>query len=554
MPDAAQLIRETEQMKSLRSNTEQDLRQIRDYILPIAGGFGGSDLQDNRLRQNIVDSYAEQVAENLAGALLGLAVAPSREWGRVKAADPRFNEMERAALWFEDATRRMHKVFNAPRSGFYLAKFEQWSELVGFGTGPMFIGDHPGRGPVFTQRSVSECYIAEDDEKRVNRLHRWFKMSARQAVDRWGAAAGEKVAKAAANDTSQFNEFEFLHATYPRTTRDPRRLDARNMEFASVTISTADKTVVHESGFTEFPWITPRWRHAGATAYGQGCGHTALKDVRLLQRSKLATIRAAEKSINPPLQVPDDGVSYPIDMRSGGINKVRPDLMLRGDAIRRVDTGARVDIGKEFNEEIKRSIDEAFFKPLIQLSRDPRMTASQWLGLQAEALRVLSPFIGRLHTEDLGPVFDRTFAIMLRAGMFAPLPPELEQAGGVDLEIQFVSPMARAQKLEEVQGISQTLEVTAPLGQVRPDMYDNIDVDLTFRSVAETLDWPRDTLAVMDKVEETRRQRAEDEKAKQSADQLFSGLAAAGKSAPALQLLMGQAANGGQAAPASQAA
>ena len=194
-------------------------------------------------------------------------------------------------------------------------------------------------------------------------------------------------------------------------------------------------------------------------------------------------------------------------MQPSAINHVRFDLLRqREGAIRPINTNARPDIGEEFMEGIRLRIDNAYFKPLLQLSRDPRMTASQFLGLQQEALQVLSPFLGRLQSEDLGPIIERTFAIMLRRDMFLDPPPELE---GEELEVEYLSPVAKAQRLEEARGVAQTMEIMAPVIAAQQDVLDNVDADLTFREVADTLSWPRDTIRAMEVVQQMRQARAE---------------------------------------------
>ena len=53
------------------------------------------------------------------------------------------------------------------------------------------------------------------------------------------------------------------------------------------------------------------------------------------------------------------------------------------------------------------------------------------------------------------------------------------------------------------------MEQMIPLANVKPEIFDNIDADATFRSAHKTLDAPVETLTNPDQVQEIRQQKAE---------------------------------------------
>lgn len=541
MPDEAakRVIATLEGMKTGRSTWDSHWQEISDVIFPLALHFTRFEHPGAKAHDKIFDSSGEQAGEMLAGALLGFLVSPDRPWFSLKAADDDLNADDEVASWLADATRRMLKMFNRPKSGFYPTQHEKYMDLVNFGTGGQFIAERPGLGPRFLGRPLAQLYLRENADGEVDTVYRHYKLKAHQALQAFGAAAGPQAVKKAEKPKTAEDTFEFIHAVEPRRKRNTARLDPRNMAFASWTVNLTERHTVRESGFREMPLATPRWFRRYGENYGRGPGSKALADVKMLQRSMKVTIRGTEKIVDPPLQVADDGVLAPIRMTPSGLNFVRPDLLQsQGGGIRPVITGARPDLGEAFMEGVRVRIDGAYFKPLLQLSRDPRMTASQFLGLQQEALQILSPFLGRLQTEDLGPVIDRTFAIMLRQGMFLPVPARLAEA---ELEVEYLSPVARAQRLEEARGVSSTLELMAPLIERQPEILDNVDSDATFRFVADTLNWPRDTFRALEVVRQMRQARTE-ERAQQEQIAAAGDIAqAVGRAAPALELLQGGA-------------
>ena len=132
------------------------------------------------------------------------------------------------------------------------------------------------------------------------------------------------------------------------------------------------------------------------------------------------------------------------------------------------------------------------------------MTATEVVQRQEERMRVISPALGRLMNEMLRPLIDRTFELMLRADML-PLPPEILQ--GVDIDIEYVSPLARAQKSSSLNGTMQALEILLPLSQALP-VQDYINPDGLVNYIMDSLGVPKKVVNPQSVVDEQREQRA----------------------------------------------
>ena len=57
--------------------------------------------------------------------------------------------------------------------------------------------------------------------------------------------------------------------------------------------------------------------------YGRSPAMTALPDVKMLNEMSKTTIKAAQKQVDPPLLVPDDGFLLPVRTVPGGLNFYR---------------------------------------------------------------------------------------------------------------------------------------------------------------------------------------------------------------------------------------
>jgi hypothetical protein len=133
------------------------------------------------------------------------------------------------------------------------------------------------------------------------------------------------------------------------------------------------------------------------------------------------------------------------------------------------------------------------------------MTATEVIQRQEERMRVIGPVLGRLMNELLRPLIDRVFALMLRADMLAVPPTSLQ---GIDIDVEYVSPLARAQKSSGLNNTMRALEILLPLSEGLP-VADHIDPDGLVRHVTDSLGVPKVTLKSQREVNEVRQQRAQ---------------------------------------------
>jgi len=153
------------------------------------------------------------------------------------------------------------------------------------------------------------------------------------------------------------------------------------------------------------------------------------------------------------------------------------------------------------------AIRSAFYVDQLLSGATPNMTATEVVQRQEERMRVIGPVLGRLMNEMLRPLIDRVFGLMLRNEMLS-VPPELLQ--GRDVDIEYVSPLARAQKSSSLNSTMKALEVLLPLAQALP-VVDHLDPDGLVRHVTEALGVPKTALKSQREVNQAREARAQAE-------------------------------------------
>jgi hypothetical protein len=116
-------------------------------------------------------------------------------------------------------------------------------------------------------------------------------------------------------------------------------------------------------------------------------------------------------------------------------------------------------------EDLRSRIRMTFFLDQLQFQGGPQMTATEVIERTERTLRLLGPTLGRLQSEFLGPMIERIFGVLSRADKL-PLAPEILQ--DQELNIEYVSPLARAQRQTETQGIMRTLEFVGPIAGMDP--------------------------------------------------------------------------------------
>ena len=475
-------------------------QDLADYMLPRKADIVRQRSKGEKRMELIFDGTALQAVDLLASSLHGMLTSGASAWFHLTLRDEELGRDEEVQRWLEDTSQRMMRAFNV--SNFETEIHEMYVDLVVFGTGCMFV-EMDEESLRFSTRHISEFYIAEDQFGLVDTVFRKYKIPARQAVQRFGIeSVGDFIAKKFEKRPDE--EVEILHVVVPREERDVTKIDNKNMPFASLYIDMETKQTMTESGFEEFPYVVPRFLKATGEIMGRSPAMVALPDVKMLNLMSKTIIQAAQKQIDPPLLVPDDGFLLPIRTQPGGLNFFRSGSR---DTITPLNTGANIPIGLNMEEQRRSAIRSAFFVDQLLTGGGPNMTATEIIQRREEQLRVIGPALDRLKNEMLRPLIDRVFALMVRAEMVQD-PPEILQ--GRDVDIEYISPLARAQKSSSLNSTMKALEILMPLAQMLP-VGDHIDPDGLVRHVTESLGVPKTTLRSTAEIQQARQARAEAE-------------------------------------------
>jgi hypothetical protein len=230
------------------------------------------------------------------------------------------------------------------------------------------------------------------------------------------------------------------------------------MAYASCYYEYDEAHKLSESGFPEMPFLVPRWSKYPGECYGRSPGMTALPDVKMLQAMSLTTIKAGQKCADPPMWLRDDGVVGQTRTIPGGVNYWRGNP---NEGIMLMPTPDKLPWVEQQMEELRNRIRSTFYTDILQIVTDQDMTATEVMQRTQERMRLLGPMVGRLEAELLGPLVTRVFGILDRLGKL-PEPPE--EIMGKEFTVEYVSPMATAQKQSEAEGMMRVWQMIMGFG------------------------------------------------------------------------------------------
>ena len=527
---AVVLLKRLDTLAAQRKTWENHWQEIGDYIVPRKADITLSRTPGDKRMEKVFDSTAIHAAELLSASLHGMLTNPSTRWFDLQYQDLDLNTDDEAKEHLEAIVDVMYAEFK--RSNFSEQIHELYHDLITFGTGVMMIEDYEG-GVRFSTRHISECYLSEDEWGRVDTVFRKFKMTLRACAKKFGEdKMSDKRLKEMEKDP--YKEVEVVHVVMPRDGRDYNKSDSMNMPYKSCYIDPEAKQILRESGYQEFSYVCPRFLNAShELSYGRSPSMTTLPDTKMINAMSDVTIKAAQKQVDPPLMVPDDGFVLPIRTRPGSLMFYRSGTR---DRIEPLNIGSNTPLGLNIEEQRRQAIRSGFYVDQLIMGQGPQKTATEVIQLTEEKMRVLGPVLGRLTAELLAPMIDRVYNILARANKFPEAPESLMEGAG-NIDIEYVSPLAKAQRQSDISGIMRMFEILSPLASINAGIFDHFDFDGLIRHVLKALSIPASITRGEFEVAQEREDRAAQEQQMQEMQQIQQVSESMGAAAPMAKVL-----------------
>jgi hypothetical protein len=522
---AADLKNDLARLVEKRSNWEIHWQEVADYMLPRKADITLERPKGDKRHTVIYDGTAIHSLELLASSLHGMLTSSVNRWFALRFKETAVNEDDEAREWLENVLDKMYIAIS--RSNFQQEVFETYFDLIAFGTSCLQIEEDKDDIIRFSSRHIKEIYISEDAKGMVNCIYRRFKMSAKATVEKFGI---DNISLKTLNTFKKtpFDDIDLVHVVKPRDIYNPQKMDQQNMPFTSIYFEYDSGHIISQGGFKEFPYVVPRYLKASNELYGRSPGMNALPDVKVLNKMVEVGMKAAQKQVDPPLLVPDDSMLMPIRMSPGSINYYRSGTR---DRIETLNIGANNPLGLNMEEQRRQAISQTFHVDQLLITENRNMTATEVVQRNEEKMRILGPVLGRLQSELLQPMIIRIFNIMLRNNL---LPEAPEILLNQEIDVEYVSPMAQAQRGQELSSIVRGLELFGQIGQVAP-VNDYIDPQGLVKHLIKILGLPARMIRSDSEVEEIAQQKAEAQQQQMQMQQQMAESEMARNVAPAVQ-------------------
>ena len=478
-------------LESERQVVQEQWDLVRQYVVPFRGQFfkdttseGGVDWRENR---RVYDSTAVNANNILASSLHGAITNPSHQWFAFRFQSDELSDNKEAAQWLHDASQITFETLRD--SNFNLQVNECYIDFTSFGTA--FITkeveelDGGFDELMFKSIPLEESYFEQDYKGNVHIFYRKVKWSALMIYSKFGdeGTPQDIIDKAKQGNAPGQKDIEIVFAVYrrdgnydPTVVATPERREYGYKYF----LYKDGEQLGEEGGYYQMPVLVMRWRNTADSMWGHSPAMIALPDIITLNQLVELILDSLEKVVDPAIKVTERGLLSDLNLGPAGLNVVR-----KMDDMDAFESRARFDVAELNRANLQSSIRSIFYVDQLELKESPAMTATE-VSVRYEMMqRLLGPTLGRLESDFLDPLVKSVFADLIR---YRKLPPIPEVIGSVDdprVIVEYTGPMARAQKLDMAQSLTNYLMSAAQIGEIKPDALDKIDFDQSMELLAQ---------------------------------------------------------------------
>ena len=468
-----------QQMYNFRGVFNTMWQSVAERVQPNYADFTMQWWDGQRRTNKIFDSTAPLALEHFCAALESMICPPSTLWHGLRTLNPKYWGDIQVEQWLDEVNQCLFRARYAPGANFQSQVHECFSQIGAFGNGPMLVDDVMGFGLRYRALHLAETFGMENSAGVIDRIHREYRLTAGAAIDaeKRGMFDEGSLPRAIVEAKDKTQRFTFLQCIYPNPDRQVGAYDAKRFAFTSLHICKEERCLLKESGYETQPILMPRYRVAPKETYGRGPGCDVLPEILSLNEMAKVMLRQAQRAIEPPILLADDGAMGAFDMRGNALNY----SMLSADgkplAVPFM-AGANFEINEKMLETCRNFVEKAFLVDIFSvLTQQPNMTATEVLQRAQEKGQLLAPITGRIQSELCGPMISREIDILSRARQLPPPPDKLKKDGKIDLEVVYEGQIQISQRKSKAFAISSVLEQIAPVMQLDPSIAKRLNGD-----------------------------------------------------------------------------
>ncbi len=280
-------------------------RELSDYHLAHRGRFLTSDRNKGYKRNTKqINNTSRMSARTLASGMMSGITSPARPWFRLGTGETALDDNKAVKMWLHQVQQIMYKVFS--HSNTYNSLHQLYSELGVFGTAAMGVY-HDFENVIWCKPyTVGSYMIGLNGQNISDTFYREYEISVAQCVKQFGIDNVSNHVKHQWDKGNTEAWVKIVHAVEPNDDRDMISPLAKDKAVRSVYYEATkgardcEDKFLRESGFDEFPVLTPRWDVTAEDVYATDCpGITALGDTKALQLAERRKYQAIDMLVNP---------------------------------------------------------------------------------------------------------------------------------------------------------------------------------------------------------------------------------------------------------------
>ena len=533
-----QVIKQYERLKEVRAPLDEEYRQCYRYTVPTLGvGFNneGSDgisaaVSTKNDQAMLLDTTGTDAVRLLSCSVQSSLTPANSMWFNLEVDGFPYEDLDQESKeYLEDSAQYIHTLIHASNYDTEAPEFMRHSVIAGMAGLYMELKDGKYR---FETWPLNHLYCQEVlHNGYIDTVYRSFDWNVQEAVNEFGLERlPQNMQDAFKNDPYSTKKYRFVVTIRPRMKggKQSSGRTQKNLPWESLWVAPCG-TIVRESGFHEMPVVIPRWMRIPDTDYARGPVSDALPDIKSLNAVKEAMHENMAMHISGIFKAKDDGAFNPSKVKIGPRRIVMVQDM---DNLQPLKTGGDIQFAMNEIQGLQGSIRRVLLADQLGPTDKAIQTATEVQTRNNQVRQILGPIFARFQSEFLSPLVERCFGLAMRNGLVGQVPDGLRNRV---LNIKYRSPLARSQKLQELEAMDQYLNrlIQTAANTQKPELLDRFNFDKAMQKAADLLGVDPEVMNDDQAVSKIRNERRKAQQAAQQQAQQQAMAEAVAKAPPA---------------------
>lgn len=447
------LIQQYEQAVSKRRLWESLWDECYGYTFPSRQNFMRRGGETKSADTQIFDATAADSAEQLAASLLGELTPAFGEWLELHASpayESQYGSELGAAL--EEAQDIFHE--HLQKSNFLLEMQQAFLDCVLVGTSVLSFSSntqHSDSVFQFSALPLQQVYVCEGSDSRLSHVFRRSHYSLADLRVKFSELSENDIERLERSVSSGMeDQISIIEAV---TLCDNGGYDYHALLHYDDGVSAK---ILRQGHYQHNPFIAFRWMKMPSEDYGRSPIMKLLPDIKSANKVVELILKNAAIAVTGIWQADDDGVLDPSNIKLTPGTIIPKAVGSKG--LTPLQPSADFNLSQTLLDELRMQIRRGLLYDQLSPSFSSIATATEVLEKSERSSRIMGSVYGRMQSELLMPVAYRGLDILKRRGLIAPLPID-----GVNIRIKIQSPLARRQRLNQVQNVLQFIDYAARL-------------------------------------------------------------------------------------------